>query len=70
VIHAEKWVWGVPELEYLGHKILAAGVLPLPSHVAAIQEFPRPTIIKDLQAFLGIVNFYRRFLPVGGQAPS
>jgi hypothetical protein len=31
--------------------------------VAAIHEFPRPTIIKELQAFLGMVNFYRRFLP-------
>ncbi len=50
-------------MEYLGHKISAAGVLPLPSHVAAIQDFPRPTIIKELQAFLGMVNFYRRFLP-------
>ncbi len=54
VVHAEKCVWGVQELEYLGHKISAAGLLPLPSHVAAIQE---------LQAFLGMVNFYRRFLP-------
>jgi hypothetical protein len=63
VIHAEKCVWGVQELEYLGHKISAAGVLPLPSHVATIQDFPRPTIIKELQAFLGMVNFYRRFLP-------
>jgi hypothetical protein len=63
VIHAEKCVWGVQELEYLGHKILAAGVLPLPSHAATIQDFPRPTIIKELQAFLGIVNFYPRFLP-------
>ena len=50
-------------MEYLGHKISVAGVLPLPSHVAAIQEFPRPSIIKELQAFLGMVNFYRRFLP-------
>jgi hypothetical protein len=31
--------------------------------VAAIQDFPRPSIIKELQAFLGMVNFYRRFLP-------
>ncbi len=31
--------------------------------MAAIQDFPRPTIIKELQAFLGMVNFYRRFLP-------
>ncbi len=38
-IHGKKYVWGVPEQEYLGHKILAAGMLPLPSHVAAIQEF-------------------------------
>jgi hypothetical protein len=50
-------VWGVQELEYLGHKISAAGVLPLPSHVAAIQDFPHPSIIKELQAFLGMVNF-------------
>jgi hypothetical protein len=49
-------------MKYLGHKILAAGVLPLPSHVAAIQDFLRPTIIKELQAFLGMENFYRRFL--------
>jgi hypothetical protein len=56
-------MWGIQELEYLGHKISAAGVLPLPSHVAAIQDFPRPTIIKELQAFLGMVNFYKRFLP-------
>ncbi len=63
VIHAEKCVWGVQELEYLGHKISAEGGLPLPSHVAAIQDFPCPTIIKELQAFLGMVNSYRRFLP-------
>jgi hypothetical protein len=64
VIHAEKCVWGVQELEDLGHKISVAGMLPLPSHVAAVQDFPRPTIIKELQAFLGMVNFYRWFLPI------
>jgi hypothetical protein len=63
VIHAEKCVWGVQELEDLGHKISAVGVLPLSLHVATIQDFPRPTIIKELQDFLGMVNFYRRFLP-------
>jgi hypothetical protein len=63
VIHAEKCVWGIQELEYLGHKMSAAGVLPLPSYVAPIQDFSRPTIIKELQTFLGMVSFYRRFLP-------
>ncbi len=40
-----------------------AGVLSLPSHMATIQESTHPTIIKELQACLGMVNFYRRFLP-------
>jgi hypothetical protein len=31
--------------------------------IAPIQDYHRPTIIKELQAFLGMVNFYRRFLP-------
>ncbi len=26
-------------------------------------DFPRPSTVKELQGFLGIVNFYRRFLP-------
>jgi hypothetical protein len=34
----------------------------LPMHVVTIQEFPRPTIIKELQTFLWMVNFYRRLL--------
>ncbi len=38
-------------------------MLPLPSHVAAIQEFPHPSIVKELQEFLGMVNFCRGFLP-------
>jgi hypothetical protein len=54
---------GIQELEYLTYKISAAGVLRLPSHMAAIQEFPRPSLIRELQAFLGMVNFYKRFLP-------
>jgi hypothetical protein len=38
-------------------------MLPLPSHVAVIQEFPHHSIVKELQELLGMVNFYRRFLP-------
>jgi hypothetical protein len=63
VINAEKCVWGVESLDFLGHHVSSSGVQPLPSHVAAVQDFPRPLTVKDLQAFLGMVNFYRRFLP-------
>ncbi|KAK3540866.1 hypothetical protein QTP86_002432 [Hemibagrus guttatus] len=30
--------------------------------VAAIRDWPLPTIIKELQRFLGFANFYRRFI--------
>ena len=63
VINEEKCVWGAATLDFLGHRVSAAGVQPLPSHVEAVKDFPPPRTIKELQAFLGMVNFYRRFLP-------
>jgi hypothetical protein len=40
-----------------------AGITPLPRHVATVQDCPLPADIKQLQRFLGLINFYRRFLP-------
>jgi hypothetical protein len=42
-----------------GHRLSATGIGPLPSRVQAIAEFPRPATVKQLQAFLGLFNFYR-----------
>jgi transposase InsO family protein len=63
VVNPDKCTLAVNEIDFLGHKITAAGVQPLPDHVAAIEDYPPPTNIKELQAFLGIINFYRRFVP-------
>jgi hypothetical protein len=51
----------------LGHELSAAGVRPLYSHVEALQAYPRPSTVKQLQAFLGLVNFYRRFVPAAAR---
>jgi hypothetical protein len=48
-------------MDFLGHLITAEGAALVQKHVAAIQEFPR------LQSFLGLVNFYRRFIPAAAQ---
>jgi hypothetical protein len=40
-----------------------AGIIPLPRHVDAVRLFPPPSDIKHLQQFLGMINFYRRFIP-------
>jgi len=62
-INPEKCVFAQPQVSYLGHTVSAGGLLPLPTHVAAVQEFPAPTTVTQLQRFLGLINFYRRFLP-------
>jgi hypothetical protein len=62
-INLEKCIFAMPSLETLGHKILAAGAAPTAAHTAKIELCPPPQDIKQLQCFLGMVNFYRRFLP-------
>ena len=37
------------------------GITPSPEKVEVIQNFPRPRNIKQLQSFLGICNYYRKF---------
>jgi Reverse transcriptase (RNA-dependent DNA polymerase)/RNase H-like domain found in reverse transcriptase len=62
-INPAKCVFAVTEVDFLGHRVSAAGILPLPKHVEALQHLPVPTDMKGLQQFLGLINFYRRFLP-------
>jgi len=62
VLNGEKCVLGASQVEYLGHIVSAAGISPLPERVAAILEFGEPATVKELQTYLGMVNFYRRFI--------
>ena len=63
VLNGEKCQLGMAELDYLGHHVSASGITPIKDKVAAINNFPRPDTVKQLQTFLGMLNFYRRFLP-------
>ena len=51
------------EVSFLGYRVLAAGIAPLADSVRAINEAPRPSTIAELRSFLGLLNFYRRFMP-------
>ena len=62
-INASKCVMGQSSVKYLGQEISAAGVRPLPSKLQSIIDVPRPTTEVELQRYLGMVNFYHRFLP-------
>jgi hypothetical protein len=49
--------------DFLGHRISTASVPPLRDNVQVILDFPKPAACKALQRYLGMMNFYRRFLP-------
>ena len=51
--------------DFLGHHISDKGIWPLDDKVQALQDFPRPTFQRKLQKFLGLINFYHRFLNHG-----
>ena len=50
------------ELRFLGHIISRHTIRPDPAKTAAVRAFPVPTGVKDLQSFLGLVGYYRRFV--------
>jgi hypothetical protein len=53
----------VEEIEILGHTLGHGIVSPSKSKVQAIQQIKIPVNIPQLQAFLGLANFYRSFIP-------
>ncbi|GFU48213.1 retrovirus-related Pol polyprotein from transposon opus [Trichonephila clavipes] len=61
-IHVSKSVMGADQVEYLGFLITAEGSRPLPEKVQAILNYKLPETIHDLRTFLGMINFYRRYL--------
>jgi hypothetical protein len=62
-IKPDKCIFAQEEVSFLRHHVTPAGLVPLPSHVDPILNFPPPSDVKSLQRFLSMVNFYHRFLP-------
>lgn len=62
-INLSKCEFGKTKLKFLGHALTKDGIRPLPEKVAAISDYPKPTIAKELKRFTGMLNFYRKFLP-------
>ena len=63
LINVGKSVFSVPSLDFLGHRVNSNGIRPLEAKVEVIRNFQQPTTQRQLREFLGLINFYRRFIP-------
>ena len=52
----------LPTVEYVGHKITAQGLQPTLDKVKAVQNAPAPQEVSQLKSFIGLVNYYGKFL--------
>lgn len=62
VVNRAKCVFGASEVAFLGYKVSSAGITPLDDKVLAIKNYPIPKTVKELRRFLGMINFYRKFI--------
>eukprot|EP00118_Oscarella_pearsei_P023941 m.294194 g.294194 ORF g.294194 m.294194 type:complete len:713 (+) comp40742_c0_seq74:392-2530(+) len=50
-------------IEYLGYLVDCTGLHTTEKKQAAIEKAPRPVNVKQLRSFLGLVNYYGKFIP-------
>jgi hypothetical protein len=63
VVNRDKRVLYKYSIEFLGHKVAASGILPMLQRLGALRQFPHPSTEQELLAFIGLLNFYRWFIP-------
>ncbi|UYV82642.1 hypothetical protein LAZ67_22000318 [Cordylochernes scorpioides] len=69
-INVSKSIFGVTELNFLGYLVTPEGSKPLPDKVQAIVDYKLPDTVHDLRTFLGMINFYRRYLKDAAQTQA
>ncbi|XP_072084528.1 uncharacterized protein [Arachis hypogaea] len=50
------------EVKFLGHKVSKEGIAVDPSKLEAVMEWERPTMMTEIRSFLGLAEYYQRFI--------
>ena len=50
-------------IQYLGHVVSGEGITPLPEKLDSIQKMLSPKTPKEVKQFLGLIGYYRKFVP-------
>ena len=57
-----KCKFAVQKITYLGHELTPSGILPNESKVQVIRDYPKPKNVTEVRRFLGMTQYYRRFM--------
>lgn len=61
-VNTKKCTFGVPEVEFLGHRVGGGKLTMCADKVQAIEEWPELKSVAEVQSFLGLTNYYRKFV--------
>ena len=59
----EKCSFFKKHIQYLGHLVSEKGFEPLPEKLESISKMPAPRTAKEVKQFLGLIGYYRKFVP-------
>ena len=62
-INISKCTFAVTQVDYLGHTITQSGIKPQIRKISTVLNLEEPTNVKQLRSFIGLVNYYRDFIP-------
>ena len=63
LLKKRKCQFGAQEIRFLGFDIANGRIRPVKDKLATIRKYPEPTNEKDVKSFLGVLGFYRDFVP-------
>ena len=61
-LNRKKCSFGVTKLSWLGYLIEGNEIRPDPERTRALEEFPVPTTMRNLEQFLGMATYYSKFV--------
>lgn len=62
-VNCEKCEFNLEEIEFLGYRINKEGILPCNRNKEAVLKAPRPKDLGQLRSLLGLISYYRNFIP-------
>lgn len=63
LLNLDKCLWGVKQMEFLGHRISENGIQASERKIEAIKNFRPPSTAEELRSLLGLVNYLAKFIP-------